>query len=167
MKHGNAVGLDYHSEFVQVAVIDTRGRLLGNRNCPHDWQAIRSMAGAYGPVARAAIEACCGAADLAEQLVQEAGWHVELAHPGDVARMKQTPDKSDFTDAQLLADLTRVGYLPKVWLAPQPVRELRALVRYRASLVDDRRRLKQRARSVLREQRVANTSGAKTWTMKD
>ena len=68
MKHGNAVGLDYHSEFVQVAVIDARGRLLGNRKCPNDWQAIRSMAGAYGPVGRAAIEACCGAADLAEQL---------------------------------------------------------------------------------------------------
>jgi len=164
MNHGNAVGLDYHTESVQVAVMDADGQLLGNRKCCNDWGAIRAAAEGYGAVGRVAIEACGGSADLAEELVQQAGWHVELAHPGYVARMKQTPDKSDFTDAQLLADLTRVGYLPKVWLAPQPVRELRALVRYRASLVEDGRRAKQRIGSILREQRVRNESGASRWT---
>ncbi len=166
MRHGNAVGLDYHTTFVQVAVMDEDGRLLGSRRCDNDWQAIRQAADAHGPVGRVAIEACCGAANLAEQLVQLAGWHVELAHPGYVARMKQTPDKSDFTDAQLLADLTRVGYLPKVWLAPQALRELRSLVRYRAGLVDDRRRVKQRISAVLREQRIVNDSGAARWTIR-
>jgi len=51
-------------------------------------------------------------------------WHVELAHAGYVARMKQTPDKSDWTDAKLLADLTRAGYIPRVWLAPQYIRNV-------------------------------------------
>ena len=32
--------------------------------------------------------------------------------------MKKSPDKTNFSDAKLLADLVRVGYLPKVWLAP-------------------------------------------------
>jgi transposase len=119
----------------------------------------------HGPVARAAIESCVGAADLAEQLVSLAGWSVELAHPGYVARMKQTPDKSDCTDAAVLADLTRVGYLPKVWLAPQPIRELRAVVRYRQQLVDEKRRVKLRIRAILREQRIKNTSGANPWRL--
>jgi hypothetical protein len=57
-----------------------------------------------------------------------------VAHPGYVARMKQSPDKSDFSDARLLADLPPVGYLPKVWLAPECVRELRRLLRYREQL---------------------------------
>lgn len=164
MKQGNAIGLDYHMNSVQVAIMDQDGRLLGNRLCGNNWRAIREAAEHHGPVGRVAIEACCGAADLAEQLVDRAGWHVELAHPGYVNRMKQTPDKTDFTDAQLLADLTRVGYLPKVWLAPKHVRELRSLVRYRAGLVDDRRRIKQRIRAVLREQRVANGSSSNPWT---
>lgn len=164
MQHGNAIGLDYHMDFVQMAVMDQQGKLIGNRMCRNHWRTIRDAAERHGPVARVAIEACCGAADLAEELVQRAGWHVELAHPGYVARMKQTPDKSDFTDAQLLADLTRVGYLPKVWLAPQGVRELRALVRYRAGLVEEGRRIKQRVRAVLREQRAFNASGGKPWT---
>jgi hypothetical protein len=58
-------------------------------------------------------------------LAQRAGWSVSLAHPGFVARMKQNPDKTGHSDARLLADLLRVGYLPKVWLAPAELRELR------------------------------------------
>ena len=58
--------------------------------------------------------------------------------------MKQTPDKTDWGDARVLADLIRVGYLPKVWLAPEDVRQLRALVRYRQQLVAQRRAIKLR-----------------------
>ena len=92
------------------------------------------------------------AADFAEELVQD-GWHVDLAHPGYVSRMKRNPDKTDFSDARMLADLTRVGYLPRVWLAPHAVRELRRLVRYRQQLVDEQRKLKQRIGAMLRDQR--------------
>lgn len=52
-----------------------------------------------------------------------------MPHPGYVPRMKQDPDKSDYTDARMLGNLVRVGYLPKEWLALQEVRELRRLVR--------------------------------------
>jgi transposase len=48
--------------------------------------------------------------------VNRLGWNVSLGHPTYIARMKSSPDKSDFSDGRLLADLTRVGYLPKVWL---------------------------------------------------
>jgi len=78
--------------------------------------------------------------------------------------MKQNPDKTDFQDAHLLADLERVGYLPRVWLAPQPVRELRRLVRYRQQLVQRRRDTKLRIRALLREQRVAAPAGMNPWT---
>jgi transposase len=76
--------------------------------------------------------------------------------------MKQTPDKSDFTDARLLADLTRVGYLPKVWLPPQEVRELREIVRYRQQLSEQRRATKLRIRAMLRSQRL--TGAGRPWT---
>jgi len=77
--------------------------------------------------------------------------------------MKQNPDKSDYTDAQMLADLVRVGYLPRVWLAPHEVRELRRLVRYRQQLVDQRRATKLRVSASLRELRVRRPAG-RSWT---
>lgn len=138
------VGLDYHAKDVQVLGIDEARTVRADRRCANDWRAIvAAVDGWAGPV-RAAIESGSGAAALAEELVLRAGWSVELAHPGYVARMKQSPDKTDFSDARMLADLERVGYVPRVWLAPEAIRELRRLVGHRHHVADERRRLKQR-----------------------
>jgi transposase len=162
------VGLDYHQSGVQVCVMDAEGNVVVNRKCVNEWSAIVATVPAGGErvVVRAAIEACCGAANLAKELVDCAGWSVSLAHAGFVARMKQNPDKTDFSDAQLLADLLRVGYLPKVWLAPDEIRELRRLVRYRQQLVNDRRNIKLRIRAILRDERVEAPEGTgNPWTL--
>ena len=110
----------------------------------------------------AAIEACTGSADLAEELVEKAGWGVHLAHPGYVGRMRHNPDKTDFSDAHLLADLERVGYLPRVWLASPYIRQLRVLIRYRQDLVDQRKAVKLQIRALLRNERVRSEHRA--WT---
>ncbi len=107
------VGLDYHQSSVQVCVLDRDGAVLGNRSCANQRGAIQKRAERYGKIAGVAIESCSGAADLAEELVGHAGWPVHLAHPGYGNRMKQNPDKTDYTDARMLADLERVGYLPR------------------------------------------------------
>ena len=78
--------------------------------------------------------------------------------------MKQNPDKSDYSDARLLADLTRVGYLPKVWLAPQEIRDLRRVVRFRQDLVRQRTATKLKIMALLREHRVV--IGGCRWTRK-
>src|SRR5439155_10936037 len=158
------VGLDYHDAEVQVCALDRHGQQLCNRMVANDWQSIARVVGRYGYAVQAALESCSGAADLAEELVHKAGWSVDLAHPGFVARMKQNPDKTDYQDARLLADLERVGYLPRVWLAPEAVRELRRLVRYRQQVAQRRRDTKLRIRALLREQRLAPPPGINPWT---
>jgi len=157
------VGLDYHQDSVQVCIMDELGKQLCNRSLRNDAPTILRVVECFGQVQAAAIEACCGAADLAQELV-EMGWSISLAHPGFVARMKQNPDKTDYADAQLLADLLRVGYLPKVWLAPEPLRRLRRLVRHRQQLVDQRRGIKLRIRALLRENRLKSPQGVNAWT---
>lgn len=156
------VGIDYHPGAVQVCVMDQGGAVVGRRRLGDDAEAIHRYITGLGPVRRVAVESCCGAADLAEELAERFGLLVDLAHPGYVARMKKTPDKTDLADAHVLADLTRVGYLPKVWLAPRAVRELRLLVRYRQSLVEGRRNAKLRLRAVLRQERIKDPH--KAWS---
>lgn len=156
------VGLDYHQASVQVCALDREGRVVVNRKCPNHWAALARAVG--GARVAAAIEACAGAASLAQELRGRAGWEVALAHPGYVRRMKQSPDKTDFSDARMLADLVRVGYLPRVWLAPAEVRELRRLVRHRQGLAQERRAVKLRVRALLREQRVAPPPGLGRWS---
>lgn len=156
------VGLDYHQDSVQVCVLDPSGKVLKNRRCRNELSAVMAAV-PKGAQVHAAIEACNGAANLADQLVA-AGWSVDLAHAGYVARIKQSPDKSDFTDAHLLADLERVGYLPRVWHPPDWIRELRRLVRYRQQLAAHRRSIKLRIRSLLRDHRL-RLKTANAWTL--
>ena len=162
------VGLDYHQDSIQVCVLNQKGDVLLNRPAPNNCQELGRIVQPLGVVQRVGIEACCGAADLGEELVEQLGWNVSLGHPAYIAKIKNSPDKSDYSDGRLLADLTRVGYLPRVWLAPAAIRELRQLVNHRQRLVDRGRAIKLQIGGILREQRVKIDPGrgsrwSKTW----
>jgi len=148
------VGLDYHQDSIQVCVLNQQGDVLLNRSAANDAQELGRLVRPLGVVQRVGIEACCGAADLGQELVESLGWNVSLGHPAYIAKMKASPDKSDYSDGRLIADLTRVGYLPQVWLPPENIRELRQLVNHRQRLVDRVRSLKLQTGAILREQRV-------------
>lgn len=157
------VGLDYHQDSVQVCVLDEQGKVLENRSVPNRAEAISRLSSRHGVPKRMGIEACCGSANLAEELATQWGMPILLAHPGYVNRMKQSPDKTDFSDARLVADLARVNYIPKVWLAPSETRELRRLMRHRGQLVARRKATKLRIRGLLRENRL-KCQHARAWT---
>jgi transposase len=158
------VGLDYHQKTIQVCVMDQQRKILVNQSVENDPEAVFRLVAPFGSNVSVAIEACTGAADFAEKLITAYNWHVELAHPGYVSRMKQTPDKSDWTDAKLLADLTRAGYIPRVWLAPKYIRDLRELARCRHGLVQQRTQVKLRLRALLRNHRTVCPDSP--WTIK-
>ena len=157
------VGVDYHDESVRVCVLAEDGHELVNRNLPNDPGAVRNLVSLLGWPRVVVIEACCGAADFAAELIRQTEWNVQLAHPGYVKRMKQGPDKTDKGDAWLLADLGRVDYVPRVWLADETTRQLRRLVRYREGLKSERKNVKLRIRALLREERIP-APRANAWT---
>ena len=158
------VGLDYHDDSIQVCVMNSEGVELVNRSVRNDVEAVGELIWNYGPARSVAIEACCGAADFIEKLGRAYNWNVRMAHPGYVSRLKQRPDKTDYNDAGLLADLLRVNYLPEVWLAPSETRQLRRLAHYRQGLAEDRKRTKLRIRALLREERLQHQGDARPWT---
>lgn len=148
------VGLDYHSGSVQACVVDPAGTVLLNCKRPSSIADVLAAIEPVGSVQRVAIEACSGAADFGDHLARTTGWRVSLSHPGLVSKMRSSIDKSDRSDARVLADLCRTGYLPEVWLPPEAIRELRTLVRRRHQLTDAIRRAKTRISALLRDRRV-------------
>jgi transposase len=157
------LGLDYHDAVIEVNVMAADGEVLVTRRCLNAVDEVVAAVPAGCRIRGVAIEACCGAANFAEELARKTGWLVDLAHPGFVSRMKQSSDKHDLGDARVLADLERVGYLPKVWLAPEAILRLRRIVRYRQQLANERRQVKLRMRSILREERVCPPT-LRPWT---
>src|SRR5262249_4936448 len=58
---------------------------------------------------------------------------------GNAARMKGVPGrKTDVKDAEWIADLLRHGLIPKSFVPPHAIRELREMVRYRRKIVESR-----------------------------
>ena len=68
------VGLDYHAASVQVCVIEFEIKGARESLCRNDWRAVvgavRQLAARRSSV-QAAIESCCGAADLADELIAQ------------------------------------------------------------------------------------------------
>lgn len=157
------VGLDYHEDTIRVCILEQDGKPLFDRDQPNDVQRVAAAIQVFGQPAKVAIEACCGAAEFATELIALTGWNVRLAHPGYVRVMKYGPDKTDADDAEVLADLLRSNHLPEVWLADRQTRQLRRLVSYREGLKAERKNVKLRIRALLREERVREP-GVSPWT---
>ena len=69
--------------------------------------------------------------DMVEPLVG----HAVVAHAGGVRQIAEARVKTDKEDVKRLIRLLIADILPEVWIPPQPVRELRALISYRQRLV--------------------------------
>ena len=69
------------------------------------------------------------------QLLEDYGFEAHLVHPLRCKAIASARLKNDKVDAAILAQLLRADLLPEAWIAPPGVRQLRALLRHRASLV--------------------------------
>jgi transposase len=142
------VGIDVHRKRSQVAVIDADGEVLANRNVPNGVEPILSVIGGLPAGTPAAFEAAFGWWWLVE-LLEDYGFDPHLVHPLQCKAIASARLKNDKAGAAILAQLLRAGLLPEAWIAPPPVRQLRALLRHRAQLVRLRTLLRNRIHAVL------------------
>ena len=142
------VGIDVHRKRSQVAVIDQAGQVLANRNVPNGVQPILKVIGGLPPGTPAAFEACYGTGWLVE-LLEDYGFDPHLVHPSRCKAIASARLKNDRVDAAILAQLLRADLLPEAWIAPPPVRALRALLRHRVALVRLRTRLRNRIHAIV------------------
>src|SRR5260221_2014534 len=142
------VGIDVHRKRSQVAVIDSGGEVLANRNVPNGTETILGVIGGLPPGTPTAFEAAFGWGWLLE-LLEDYGFDPHLVHPLQCKAIASARLKNDKVDAAILAQLLRAGLLPEAWIAPPAVRQLRALLRHRAQLVRLRTLLQNRIHAVL------------------
>jgi transposase len=159
-KVAHFVGLDYHQDEIQVCILDRQGVMLANKKLPNDTAILDHFVRRHCAHFQASIEACTGAAAIGDELRHLYHWDIRQAHAGYVSRMKRSPDKTDYSDARILADLVRVDYLPEVWLPPVHICHLRSMVRRRDQLIKDRTREKLRLRALLRNYRLVPPGSA-------
>jgi transposase len=143
------VGIDLHRRRSHVAVVDELGELVESRRLANDRDAFLELLGdPAGGETHVALEATYGWEWLAE-LLEEAGYDLHLAHPLRTRAIAAARVKTDAIDARTLAQLLRAGMLPEAYVAPRELRDLRELLRHRATLTRMRSAVKNRVHAIL------------------
>jgi transposase len=157
------VGMDVHRKRSQVAVVDDAGVQQRNRNVANDPAQLVPILGALPPGTPVAFEAAYGWGWLVD-LLEELELEPHLVHPSRCKAIASARLKDDKVDAATLAQLLRADLLPEAWIAPQQVRDLRALLRHRASLVRLSTAAKNRIHAVLADRGIGQQTGLWTGT---
>jgi hypothetical protein len=95
---------------------------------------------------------------LVDQLQPQAG-AVTVAHPLLVKLISAARVKTDTRDTINLARLLAAKLIPQVWVPPEEVRELRALLAHRRRLISNRTQARNRLHSVLHRHNLVPPAG--------
>jgi transposase len=146
------MGLDQHRAQITAEWIDTAtGEIARSRVAPAHRESVRRFLGRFrGQELEVALEATTGWRFVVEEL-RRAGARVHLAEPAETSALRGNKKraKTDRADARHLRELLMVGRLPESWIAPDHLLDLRARVRLRHTLVDQRGEWQQRIHAVL------------------
>jgi transposase len=155
------VGIDVHRKRSQVAVVTEDGTVQLNKNVVNGSTPMLRLIGDLPSGTPVAFEAAFGWSWLAE-LLEDYGFEAHLVHPLRCKAIASARLKNDKVDAAILAQLLRADLLPEAWIAPAKVRQLRAVLRHRISLVRLATQLRNRIHAVAADH--GHDRSASYWT---
>jgi transposase len=146
------MGLDQHRGQITGEWIDTdTGEVQRTRVAPADRAGVRKFLGRFrGRELEVALEATTGWRFVVEELYR-VGAVVHLAEPAETAGLRgpKKRAKGDRADARHLRELLMVGRLPESWIPPEHILDLRARVRLRHTISEQRGEWQQRIQATL------------------
>jgi transposase len=146
------MGVDQHRAQITADWIDLEtGEISRARVRPADRVAVRRFLGRFaGQQLEVALEATTGWRFFVEEL-RAVGAVVHLAEPAETAarRGRKRRPKTDRADARHHRELLLAGRLPESWIPPDHILDLRAQVRLRHTLGEQRSEWQQRIQAVL------------------
>jgi transposase len=146
------MGLDQHRGQITGEWIDTEtGEVQRGRVAPADRAHVRKWLSRFcGRELEVALEATTGWRFVVEEL-RRIGAVVRLAEPAETAGLRgpKKRAKNDRADARHLRELLMIGRLPESWIPPDHILDLRARVRLRHTLSEQRSEWQQRVQATL------------------
>src|SRR5215210_8113874 len=146
------MGLDQHRAQITAEWLDpVTGEVSRARVAPAHRAGVRRFVERFrGLELEVALEATTGWRFVVEEL-RRIGASVHLAEPAETAGLKgpKKRAKNDRADARHLRELLMVKRLPESWIPPDHILELRARVRLRHTLSEQRSESQQRIQALL------------------
>lgn len=143
------IGVDFHKRSSTFHVLDVEGNKVMNKkieNTPENLtEFLDSLPQGYKRLALEATRSWALFHDTVAPLVDE----VLLGHPKKMKAITSSEAKNDNNDAKLIAQLTHSKFLPKAHISSPDIRELRQLTRFRASLVGQRKAIRNMVQALI------------------
>lgn len=148
------IGLDLHKHRIECCILDADGKKVGACSFESTRADIQRFAESQlQSTDKVAMEVTTNTWSVVECLKSYVA-KVVIGNPVRIRAIAEAKIKTDKVDAQVLAQLLRCDYLPEVWQPDNATQELRELANYRANLVSDRTRAKNRIRSLLAQRLI-------------
>ena len=147
------IGIDLHKRFFTVCAIGADGVSRWGEQWPTTPDGIRAFVMRCTAESHVVIEASGPTWSFADQVVGHVAT-LQVIDPRKTQLRAGYAAKTDRLDARRLADARRRDSVVPVYYPPVPIRQLRELCRYRATLVRMRTALKQRLHALLVRQGV-------------
>jgi transposase len=150
------IGLDVHKRVVQAHIADQAGAKLGACRFELSASTLNRFAQRHlGPDTAVALEATTNTWAVVDVLTPYCD-RIVVSNPLRTKAIASAKIKTDKVDAEVLAHLLRLDYLPTVWQPDAPTREARALASRRGALTRQSITLKNRIQSVLHQKLIAS-----------
>jgi transposase len=147
-------GIDLAKRESQVAVLDADGVQIETKRFATTRESFLAMAKELRIGDTAALEVTTNSTSIARLIRANSPARVIVSNPIKTKTIAQAKIKTDKIDARVLAELSRVGYLPEVWLPDEDTEALRQFITDRTSLVRRRTECKNTIHSVLHRNMV-------------
>lgn len=131
-------GIDLHSNNLVIGMMDLEGKRLGHEKLDCELAQVEQFLRPYkGRLQSMAVESTYNWYWLVDGL-QAKGYPIDLANPAKIEQYSGIKHADDKHDAFHLAELQRLGILPKAHIYDAHLRPVRDLLRRRTNLVQDR-----------------------------
>ena len=131
-------GIDLHANNSVLVIIDDQDHVVEQKRLPNDLESIVARLAPHdAQLSGLVVESTYNWYWLVDGLM-EAGYCVHLANTAAIQQYAGIKYTNDFSDAQWLAHLLRLGILPEGYIYPKEERGIRDLLRKRMQLVQHR-----------------------------
>jgi len=134
MENIHYIGLDIHKKMIAFCIKTYGGDLIKRGTLPATRKALNKWLKSMTEPWIVAMEATLFSGWIYDFLKPYAK-DIKVAHPEMLKAITAAKKKNDRDDAEKIADLLRVNLLPECYMAPEDIRELRRILRYRNYIV--------------------------------
>ncbi len=144
------IGFDIHKKTIAFCEKKVDGTIVEQDTIPSTRNGLRVWASQRTCPWIGAMEATMFTGWIYDFLQPYAA-ELKVAHPAMLKALAAAKNKNDRSDAERIADLLRCNLLPECYMAPEGVRELRRILRFRNLMVREATKMKNKTSGILME----------------